>query len=723
MRKNELLAKLDSVVPSTTQNLVDTANDSVWDERLQSFEKAWKWARERSWLEGYIRNGDEQQIHLKLKQLEDQINDTVAELATQNAWLHCFERLEGDQHASLKAWAYEHGKIGKGTGKYASQHRQKARQHMENCRKSIPVWILPLYKLAETIKPKPGMFDVIIIDEASQSGPDAFFLLYIAKKIIVVGDDKQISPDFVSVPKSNIRQLQETYLNDIPPQIVSALDTDSSFFSLADILFCNQVVLQEHFRCVPEIIRFSNDLSYRQNPLIPLRSYPPNRLEPIKTVHIKDGYRPPQGKMKETNLPEAEAIAKIIKECCENSKYDGKSFGVISLLGGEHQANLILNSLLKEVGQEEIESRNLTCGNAYAFQGDERDVIFLSLVATPKQYTSITSSRFQKRFNVAASRAKDQIWLFHSVTLNDIFNQSCLRYKLLYYYLNYKDFISIESELELEKLRHLARSSQTRRLDPPKPFDSWFEVDVYIKIADLGYRVIPQFEAGRYYIDLVIEGMHNRLAVECDGDKYHSAPDKIKEDAFRERELRRSDWTFWRVRGSEFYLNPDVALQSLWDKLKELKIGPGGKDIADSPSIHCKIDHREIEIEDNLQEQELDLGLNLETPGNGSINDITQNDRLQSSLNKIHSQSRSIENIKPNEIKLAILSVLKQSSNSCAVKNLTKLVCKHLHVITRGQPRKEFEKRVNRMLGRLKAENLVMEYKAKNQRIKLITNE
>ena len=107
----------------------------------------------------------------------------------------------------------------------------------------------------------------------------------------------------------------------------------------------------------------------------------------------------------------------------------------------------------------------------------------------------------------------------------------------------------------------------------PPPFDSWFEIDVFLKIAERGYRVIPQFEIAGYRIDLVIEGMEGRLAVECDGDTWHGA-ERFQEDMARQRMLERSGWTFWRVRGCTFYRDPDAALKKLWGTLNQLKIYP-----------------------------------------------------------------------------------------------------------------------------------------------------
>ena len=104
--------------------------------------------------------------------------------------------------------------------------------------------------------------------------------------------------------------------------------------------------------------------------------------------------------------------------------------GVISLQG-EAQAKLIEHKLLERLEPEVIEERRLICGDAYAFQGDERHIIFLSMVAAPNERIGVLSvESARQRFNVAASRAQDQLWLFHSATL-DVLSPSCMRYLLL----------------------------------------------------------------------------------------------------------------------------------------------------------------------------------------------------------------------------------------------------------------------------------------------------
>jgi very-short-patch-repair endonuclease len=544
-------AALTTSAPLFARSLADTHADEQWDSRLAEVEAAWQWARARTWLHDFLSRGDPAVLEEELARLQRQQRETMAKLAAAKAWGHCFARLTERQNQHLRAWTQAIRRIGRGTGKRAERHRRDAQQHLDACREAVPAWVMPFHRIAETVTASAGAFDVIIIDEASQSGPETLALLYLGKQIVVVGDDEQISPEGVGVSRDAVDTLADQFLADIPHR--DALGITSSLFHQAAIRFSGRVVLREHFRCMPEIIRFSSDLCYRGQ-LEPLRQYPPQRLEPIVVRHIADGYR--EGTSQSARNPvEAEALAEAICQCCRNPAYADKTLGVISLQG-ETQAKLINSLLLKRLTPEEIEDREIVCGDAYAFQGDERDIMFLSMVAaTNERFQALTTDAARQRFNVAASRARDQVWLFHSVTLNDM-NPADMRYKLLAYY---------------------SDPRQTPAGGPDwEQCESQFERNVGLRIHEQGYRIIPQYEpfgANSYRIDFVIEGERSRLAVECDGP-HHDEPERITQDVVRQRQLERCGWTFWRVAASSFYANPNAALESLWRKLSQMGIQP-----------------------------------------------------------------------------------------------------------------------------------------------------
>ena len=131
------------------------------------------------------------------------------------------------------------------------------------------------------------MFDVVIVDEASQAGLDATFLQYLAPRMVVIGDDKQVSPTAVGTDQQKLRDLAHQYIAG-DPYIASWQDPQRSLFDEAKMRFGGLITLVEHRRCVPEIIGFSNRIAYEPDGirLIPVRQYGADRLDPIKPVFL-----------------------------------------------------------------------------------------------------------------------------------------------------------------------------------------------------------------------------------------------------------------------------------------------------------------------------------------------------------------------------------------------------------------------------------------------------
>ena len=570
-RLNLLQEKLESGAPLLGHAIAQTASEAVWSERLPRLPEAWAWRRTVVWLEAVGDPEHSERLRASVENCGNRIAATMQQLVANRAWCECFTRMGEDERQHLVAWSRAVRQIGRGTGKYASRHRRTAHEHMQRCQGAIPAWIMPIYRVAESIGASREAFDVVIVDEASQSGPEAVFLGYIAKQMIVVGDDRQISPDAVGIDQAQVNVLQERLLKTNPHR--DSFGVDRSLFDLAEIKFPGRIRLREHFRCMPEIIQFSNRLCYQGQPLVPLRQYGGDRLEPVLTRRVSDGYLKGSGQ-RVVNPPEAQAIVDQLAACCDDPRYDGRTFGVISLLG-PYQAREIESLLLERLGPEVMSERQIVCGDAYAFQGDERDIVFLSMVSAvseSRRIGTLVAAAFERRFNVAASRARDQMWLFHSVDAADL-GTSCLRRRLLEYCLDPQVEMSAAGELSIAELQRQAMAGGRDVVPPPVPFESWFEVDVYLELAARQYSVVPQFEIAGRRIDILIMGRTGRLAVECDGDHWHG-PDRYEEDDRRQRQLERCGLHFWRVRGSAFYLDPARGLESLWAKLSSMDIRP-----------------------------------------------------------------------------------------------------------------------------------------------------
>ena len=115
---------------------------------------------------------------------------------------------------------------------------------------------MPTWRVAEQLPAEIGAIDLVIIDEASQSDVTELPALLRGRKLLVVGDDRQVSPTAPFVTQSKIDQLRHHYLGSLP--FKSLLEPGESIYDLMRAVFPeNRLMLKEHFRCVEPIIQFS----------------------------------------------------------------------------------------------------------------------------------------------------------------------------------------------------------------------------------------------------------------------------------------------------------------------------------------------------------------------------------------------------------------------------------------------------------------------------------
>lgn len=168
---------------------------------------------------------------------------------------------------------------------------------------------------------------------------------------------------------------------------------------------------------------------------------------------------------------------------------------------------------MKHLDIELIEKHDILCGDASQFQGDERDVILLSMVDsnesdTPLMLYQPTTRDAYKRYNVAVSRAKDQLWIIHSLDVSKDLKENDIRKMLLAYADN-------------------PHSLDFKYQDIEKNSESPFEESVAKSLVDKGYNLVQQWPVGNYRIDMVVVYNNERVALECDGERYHSGAEKF----------------------------------------------------------------------------------------------------------------------------------------------------------------------------------------------------
>ena len=555
-QRTAIISKIEPIAPDWACQIKNRVGIHGETTLPQMIEEAWKWKQFAGIIDGITAEPYEE-LQYKAVALSQELRQKTAILAEGSAWYHLLLRTEKDldMRQALQGWKKTIKKIGKGTGKNAPVLKKQARELMAKCQSAVPAWIMPVNKALESLNPSENVFDVIIIDEASQSDISALAIIYMAKKVIIVGDDKQVSPMAVGVDIDKMNALSEMYIKDIIP-LWHLYDVKSSLYDIAATTF-QPLMLREHFRCVPDIIGYSNKLSYDFK-IKPLRDGSNSIIRPsIVNYRVDGGQR--EGRQK-INAKEVETIVALMLACMDQQEYDGTSFGVISLLGDE-QAQKIQQLILQKIEPSIIEERRILCGNASHFQGDERNVIFLSMVDSNDNDGPISlagdgadQSRKQ-RYNVAASRAKDQMWIVHSLDVAKDLKPGDLRKDLLEYAENPKAYLQLAAEVE-------------------KKSESPFELAVGKTLVAAGYHLVQQWEVGAYRIDMVAIYNGERVAIECDGDQYHSGEEKIREDMERQTILERLGWRFIRIRGSEYYQNPKKTIERVIRELNNYGIYP-----------------------------------------------------------------------------------------------------------------------------------------------------
>jgi very-short-patch-repair endonuclease len=385
------------------------------------------------------------------------------------------------------------------------------------------------------------------------------------------------------------------------------------------------------------------------------------------------------------NQAEAVVVASMLVAATEQPEYKKSdlgeltTFGVISLVG-EEQALVIDSLLRRHLKPTEYEERRIVCGNAAQFQGDERDVMFLSVVDGPQEGPLALREQplFKKRFNVAASRARNQMWVVYSLDPTIHLKPGDLRRRL------------IEHALDPSTLVRFLDKSEERT-------ESEFERLVLRRLASAGYRIIPQVRVGYYRIDMVVEGNGHKLAVECDGDRYHPI-EKLQEDMGRQAILERLGWTFERVRGSIFFRDPDRAMEPVFARLKKLEITPDGTQPEDPlPEQITELQDRIIRRAAELREEwaknpEKDIeSADEETPSGDAYGSRTTFQQVLESIGT----GRGIDDIPQDEIR-SILHQCLPNEGRIEREILLRQVAHQLGFEKLGQ---RIRKRLNRAIG------------------------
>lgn len=420
-----------------------------------------------------------------------------------------------------------------------------------------PVFMMSPMSVAKYIKPGVFDFDLIIFDEASQIRPqDAIGAIARGKQVVVVGDDKQLPP-------TSFFDTMVESIDDEKPSISDYESILKRFMTSG----ANIVMLKWHYRSKHEsLIRLSNSEFYDDKLFV----FPSPIKESIDLgvkYHYVDGIYD-RGRT-QTNVSEAKEIAQKVMEHVK--KYPNDSIGVATL--NTNQRDAIIDEI-EELRRENMQyedyfnptrPESFFVKNLESIQGDERDVIFIS-VGYGKDFNGKLLMNFgplnndggERRLNVLITRARKRCEVFSSLRHTDIdLNKTNARgVKVLKEFLRYAETKQLKSvEADHEDFRY--------------PFEDY----VKSKLISRGYEIVDNIGCSGFYIDIAVIDPNEEdryvVGIECDGNTYATSRSARDRDRLKNMVLKSKGWNIYKLWSASYFNNLDTEMDDLCDVIDQ----------------------------------------------------------------------------------------------------------------------------------------------------------
>lgn len=445
-----------------------------------------------------------------------------------------------------------------------------------------PVFMMSPISTAMYLPPDGPSFDMTIFDEASQIKPeDAFCPIIRSRQSIIVGDSKQMPPtsffDRLTVGDDDDDDDDDDV--NVTRDLDSILALMSSKLPLSSP---SRRYLRWHYRSRHDSLIYPSNALFYDNRLVifPTAERKPKDMGLFFHHHPNTAYG--RGGSKK-NLEEAKLVVKAILRHAE--MYPDQSLGVAAFSISQQEAIYDELELARKNGVvlADFESRHpvepLFVKNLETVQGDERDVIFIS-VGYGRDADGFISMNFgplnkdggERRLNVLITRARIRCEVFSNIRSEDI-------------------KLSESPGAGVAALRSFLHYAETGQLDIPtatgKPPMSPFEEAVISKLQGHGYHVEPQVGSAGFFIDIGVcdPANHDRyvLGVECDGAKYHSARCTRDRDRLRQIVLENRGWRIHRIWGTDWWRNQDREMRRLIEAIQQ-SIATCGTPLCQAPT-------------------------------------------------------------------------------------------------------------------------------------------
>lgn len=290
---------------------------------------------------------------------------------------------------------------------------------------ALPVWLVKIDEVSQGLPLEKELFDVVIIDEATQCDIASCLPLFQrAKKIVVAGDTNQLRHvSFLAT--AQMKSFQQKYKLELDERFNFRSKSMLDFALELTPSYDQIVILDEHFRSLPDIISFSNKTFYDDS--LRVMTLTPNN-EGLQSVFIKEikGKHTAAG----VNEAEATAILKEIKAVIESetdlTEKQATSIGVLSPF--RNQTDYLTKKIKDQIALGLINKHKIRLGTPYHFQGEERDMMLLSMVVDNHSHpASLHHLNKPDVFNVAVTRARHKQLVYLSKDRLGLKGESLLR--------------------------------------------------------------------------------------------------------------------------------------------------------------------------------------------------------------------------------------------------------------------------------------------------------
>jgi len=292
--------------------------------------------------------------------------------------------------------------------------------------KALPIWVANSTDINKVLPLQKELFDVVIIDEATQCDmASSLPILQRGKSAVIVGDPKQLRHmSFLSNAKQN--QLIEQFQVGNRPAEQLDYRNQSLLDMVSDSIKSQKQVhfLNEHFRSMPDIIQFSNTHFY-DGKLDVMTACPATLLRQHAFLHSINGQRTKSG----YNKKEADTIFEMVKKIIDDEKNLNKSLcqsiGILSPF--RDQVDYLQRRILKLFSAEEMERHDILVGTPFVFQGEEKEIMFLTFALDNESHAAAFNYLNREDvFNVSITRARSLQHVFISFSSEKIKNDSLL---------------------------------------------------------------------------------------------------------------------------------------------------------------------------------------------------------------------------------------------------------------------------------------------------------